>query len=110
LPVEFVHGTFVPLGSEAHSAEAYVDNNAEYDWLIKDADNAYAKRGLQLDSFDIVFAYPWPGEEYLIERLFEDGAANGALLLTYSDVDSIRVRRKLDASFDSSSSNFVRAN
>ena len=69
LPVEFVHGSFIPPGAEAHAAEAYTDNNAEYSWLIKDAENAYTKHGLQLDSFDIVFAYPWPGEEYLIERL-----------------------------------------
>ena len=95
LPVEFVHGSFVPPGSEAHAAEAYTDNNSEYSWLIEDGDDAYAKLGLQLDSFDIVFAYPWPGEEYLIERLFEDGAASGALLLMYSDVDSLSVRRKV---------------
>ena len=100
LPVEFVHGSFIPPGAEAHAAEAYTDNNAEYSWLIKDAENAYTKHGLQLDSFDIVFAYPWPGEEYLIERLFEDGAATGALLLMYSDVESVGVRRKVEEHSD----------
>lgn len=95
LPVEFIQGSFVPPGAEAHAAEAYADNNGEYPWLIKDADSAFSARGLQPDSFDIFFSYPWPGEEYLIERLFEDSAANGALLLMYSDVDSISLRRKL---------------
>lgn len=95
LPVEFIHGSFVPTGAEAHAAEAYADNNGQYPWLIKDGDNAYNKLGVQPDSFDVFFAYPWPGEEYLVERLFADSAGNGALLLMYSDVDSISIRRKL---------------
>ena len=101
LPVDFVHGSFVPPGTEAHVAEAYVDNNAEYAWLIKDAENAYTKHGVQLDSFDIVFAYPWPGEEHMIERLFEDGAANGALLLMLSDIAGISVHRRIEKHSDS---------
>ncbi len=113
LPVEFIHGSFVPPGAEAHAEEAHADNNGEYPWLIKDADSAYSKPGLQPDSFDVFFSYPWPGEEYLIERLFEDSAANGALLLMHSDVDSISIRRKLahtDKRLDSSSFDSVLAN
>ncbi len=70
LPVEFVHGSFVPPG-----AEAYADTNAEYFWLVTDADDAYDELGLDADDFDVVFAYPWPGEEYLITSLFEKYAA-----------------------------------
>ena len=46
--------------------------------LFKDADSAHSKLGLQPDSFDVFSSYPRPGEKYLIERLFEDGAANDA--------------------------------
>jgi len=94
---EFAEGSFVPQGSECHAAEAYSDNNGEYSWLAKEADNAYNKLGRPLCSFDLVFAYPWPGECYFIEKLFEDGAATDAVLLTFEDIDSIRVRRKVIA-------------
>ncbi len=66
LPVEFVHGSFVPSGAEAYAEATYVDNNAEYFWLVTDADAAYAELRLDPDDFDVVFAYPWPGEECLI--------------------------------------------
>ncbi len=97
LPVEFVHGSFVPSGAEAYAEEAYVekatDNNAE--WLVTDADDAYDELGLDPDGFDVVFAYPWPGEENLIESLFEKYAAEEALLLMYNQFNSVRLLRKV---------------
>ncbi len=90
LPVEFVHGSFVPSG-----AEAYADNNAESSWLVTDADDAYDELGLNPDDFDVVFAYPWPGEEYLIMSLFEKYAAEDALLLMYDQFNSVRLLRKV---------------
>ena len=96
VPVEFVQGSFVPQGAEAYAEEAYADNNAEYFWLVTDADDAYDKLGLDPDDFDVIFAYPWPGEEYLIESLFEKYAAAGALLLVYDQFNSVRVRRKVE--------------
>ncbi len=95
LPVEFVHGSFVPQGAEAYAEETYADNNAGYFWLVTDADDAYEELGLDPDDFDVVFAYPWPGEECLIEILFEKYAAEEALLLTYNQFNSVRLRRKV---------------
>ncbi len=95
LPVEFVHGSFVPSGGEAHVEESYADNNAESFWLVTDADNAYDELGLDPDEFDVVFAYPWPGEECLIASLFEKYAAEGALLVTYNQFDWVRFQRKV---------------
>ncbi len=95
LPVEFVHGSFVPSGAEAYAEETYADNNAESFWLVTDADDAYNELGLDPDDFDVVFAYPWPGEEYLITSLFEKYAAEEALLLMYNQFDSARLRRKV---------------
>ena len=82
LPVEFVHGSFVPSGAEADVEEAYADTSTEYFWLVTDADDAYDELGLGPHDFDVVFAYPWPGEECLIEGLFEKYTAEEALLLT----------------------------
>ncbi len=95
LPAEFVHGSLVPSGAEADVEEAYAEASAEYFWLVTDADDAYDELGLNLDDFDVVFAYPWPGEECLIEGLFEKYAAEEALLLTYNQYNSVRVRRKV---------------
>lgn len=95
LPVEFVQGSFIPSDAESCVEEAYAENNAEYSWLITDADDGYEELQLDLDDFDIVFAYPWPGEEDLISNLFEKYAAEGALLLTYDYPETVHLRRKL---------------
>lgn len=95
LPVEFVHGSFVPSGAEAEAEEAYTDNDSESFWLATDADDGYDALGLDPDDFSVVFAYPWPGEESLIASLFERYAAEGALLLTYNQYNAVRLRRKV---------------
>jgi hypothetical protein len=95
LPVKFVHGSFIPPGGGAYADEACANNNAEIFGLVTDADNAYCELGLDPDDFDIIFAYPWPGEEPVIENLFAHYAAEGALLLTYNQYDSVRLRRKV---------------
>ena len=94
LGVEFVHGSFIPPGAEGCAEEAYADNNAGYSWLVTDADDGYVELGLDPDDFDVVFAYPWPGEEYLFMTLFEKYAAAGALLLLYDQFDSVRLLGK----------------
>jgi hypothetical protein len=95
LPVEFAQGSFIPSGAESLAEEAYTDNNAAYSWLITDADDGYEELQCGLEDFDVVFAYPWPGEDYLIASLFEKYAAEGALLLTYDYPETVYLRRKL---------------
>ncbi|MCR9232677.1 hypothetical protein [Gimesia chilikensis] len=95
LPVEFALGSFIPSGAEFLAEEAYVDNNAAYSWLITDAEDGYDELQCSLEDFDVVFAYPWPGEDYLISNLFEKYAAEGALLLTYDYPETMRLRRKV---------------
>lgn len=95
LPTEFVHGSFVPQGGESIAEEVYTSNGGDFFWLETNADNAYDELGLDPDDFDLIFAYPWPGEEDVIDCLFEHFAADGALLLTYGEIDSVRVRRKV---------------
>ncbi len=95
LPVQFVHGSFIPPGGGAYADGPCANNNAEFFGVVTDADNAYCELGLDPDDFDLVFAYPWPGEEHVIEKLFAHYAAEGALLLTYNQFDSVRLRRKV---------------
>ena len=95
LPVDFVHGSFVPAGAESLAEESYTDNSSEFLWVVTDADDAYEQLELDPVDFDLVFAYPWPGEDDLIANLFERYAAEEALLLTYDQFDSIYLRRKV---------------
>jgi hypothetical protein len=90
LPVEFVHGSFIPRG-----AEGRVHAIGNYSWLTTEAGDAYDELGLALADLDIVFAYPWPDEEGLIAELFERYAGPGAILATYHGGDDFRLRRKV---------------
>jgi hypothetical protein len=95
LPVTFVHGSLIPRGSEDRAEAAAVANCSSFFWLVTDADDAYDELGFASKDVDVVFAYPWPGEECLFESLFENNAADGALLLTYNEFDSVRLQRNL---------------
>jgi hypothetical protein len=53
--------------------------------------------GLDINDFDMVFAYPWPGEQHVIERLFDRFAADGALLMTYNGTEGVRLFRRRTA-------------
>ena len=44
--------------------------------------------------FDVIFAFPWPDEEDVIPALFDRYAVRGAVLVTYHEGESFRVRRK----------------
>ena len=94
LGAEFVHGSFIPPGAEALVDEAYVECSPDSFRLVTESDRAYHDLGLDSYDFDLVFTYPWPGEESVVQRLFERCAAEGALLLTYGQRLSMRLQRK----------------
>ncbi|MFM9958541.1 MAG: hypothetical protein ACKVZJ_10725 [Phycisphaerales bacterium] len=85
----FVLGSFVPDG-----ADTEVESTDEIVWLVSGGADAHAEMGVGIDDFDVIFAYPWPGEESVIINLFEDQAAAGALLVTYNGVEGMRAVRK----------------
>ena len=89
LPVRFVNGSFI---SEA--ANSCFDDNESFAWLTTDANYPFEQLGLEPDDFDVVFAYPWPDEEQVTDRVFERCAAQGAVLVTYHGADTFRQRRK----------------
>ncbi len=95
LPVEFVHGSFVPHAGVAQAEQACAERSSEQFWLVTDADDAYDELGFDADDFDLVFAYPWPGEEPVINELFDAHAAVGSLLLTHTQFDSVMLKRKV---------------
>jgi hypothetical protein len=84
LAVEFGHGSFLPKGVRA---------DGEYAWLSTDAADAHEELGLGAEDFGVIFAYPWPDEEGLTERIFEQHAAAGAVLVTYHGGADFQLRR-----------------
>jgi hypothetical protein len=88
LPVDFTRGSFIP-----HAGAAALLGDAEFAWLT--TDGAGPGPSLNPDDFDVIFAYPWPDEEWLIEALFERHAAAGEVLVTYHGGEDLRLRRKV---------------
>jgi len=89
LDVTIAQGSLVP-----EDGDQIVDDMAQQAWLLTGEHPAYDELGMDLTDMDIVFAYPWPGEEELIEALFDAFAAEGALLLTYHGMNEIKLQRK----------------
>jgi hypothetical protein len=92
---EFVHGSFVPRDSELLFEKAYAECSCEAFRVATHSDRAYDELGLDPCDFDLVFSYPWPGEEYAVEQLFDNCASNGALLMTYGQRRSVRLQRQV---------------
>lgn len=90
LTTEFVHGSFIPEGGDGLAAVS-----GEFETLSVGYESAYEELGLDPSDFGVIYAYPWPGEEYIIERIFEAYAATGALLVTYRGIDDIHIHRKV---------------
>jgi|WetSurMetagenome_2_1015567.scaffolds.fasta_scaffold08265_2 hypothetical protein len=88
LKVDFCCGNLVPYGGQEIAEE--VD---EFEWLAVGGPDPYELLGLEIDDFDVVFAFPWPGEEHVITRLFDRFASGGALLMTYDDTEGVRLFR-----------------
>jgi hypothetical protein len=89
LPALFVRGSFIPAGGHA-----FVKTAGQCAWLAAIAGGGHEELGLDPDDFDVIFAYPWPDEEILTEKLFERYARDGAVLMTYHEVGGLRLRQK----------------
>ncbi len=87
---EFAAGSFVP-GDEVD----LFDLSGDFNWVRTDAASAYDDLDLEPDDFDLVYCYPWPGEEALSEELFADCCATGALLLSFHGRDGMKLWRKV---------------
>jgi hypothetical protein len=90
--VRFTHGSFVTPYSEELTA------TAENSWWHGGERCAYEVLDIDVEDFDLFFAYPWPGEEYLFDAIFTQCAGAGAILLTYHDGSRVLIQRKTESS------------
>lgn len=89
LEVEFAHGSFIP-----ESAEHLADVQDDLATLGRGVADGYEELGASPEDFGLIYAYPWPGEEEVVERIFDAVAATGALLLTYRSTEDLVLQRK----------------
>ncbi len=85
----FAHGSFVLPGDEdlmGTSGETYGESSHD----------VYADLGLTPAECDVVFAYPWPGEDRMYDRLFARHAEPGALLVTFHEHARVLIQRRTD--------------
>jgi hypothetical protein len=76
---------------------------AEYRWTPRTGDTrtgtigqgvaGYAELGLALDDFDLVYAYPWDGEDDLMHDLLRARGRPGARLLLAGGAEGVRMFR-----------------
>jgi hypothetical protein len=90
IDVQFARGSFLPPGTEPR-----LEMPDDVAWLATTGADGYDELDAEPDEFDLVYAYPWPGEEQVIFDLFADSAAAGALLLTYHGQEGLRLQRKV---------------
>jgi SAM-dependent methyltransferase len=83
----FVEGSFVP--PDWRDEISLLDP----DFLTPtEGADAYDELGWDMSNFDLVYAYPWPGEEDWIEALVRAHAGPHTRLLTYSGTDGFAVQ------------------
>lgn len=77
-PARFAAGSLFPAGYRWRSSTG--------DWRLGTLGQGrpgYAELGVPLEGFDLVFAYPWSGEEPIMQDLIARRGAPGARLLMY---------------------------
>lgn len=85
----FAAGSFLPEGYEWVSETGDLRMGT-----IGFAESGYRELGLELADFDVVFAFPWPGEEALIHDLMaRHGKPDAYLLLPHGGDGEIAVYR-----------------
>ncbi len=89
LPVAFVEGSFLQPGDELLVTDPGVRTKLVFDT------RAWRQLDLRPADCDVVFSYPWPGDEGFVERVFLARASDGALLLTFHDADRVLAQRRI---------------
>ena len=84
----FIVGSFLPAGYRFRTRDG--DGRTG---TIGDGPSGYLQLGLPLEYFDVVFGYPWRGEEAVMLDVMQRYGRSDALLLLYDSDNSLRVYR-----------------
>lgn len=94
LPMVFAQGTYLLPGDEDSVGQSPLHTDLTFNT------RAWDELDLAPADCDVIFAYPWPGEEAIVDKLFLRRAHSDALLLTFHDFDRVLVQRKLGDQLD----------
>jgi hypothetical protein len=89
----FAEGNFIPDDYRWSPEVADEDFNTSFE-----GGSGYEELGMELGDFDVVYGYPWPGEEALFEDIFDRHARPDAVFVSYHSLDHVllhRVPRKI---------------
>lgn len=84
----FAAGSLFPAGYQYHD-----DTGDPRTGTLGDGESAYRRLGHPLHDFDVVYGYPWDGEEPVMHDLMRRHGARGARLLLLDGVLGLRVFR-----------------
>lgn len=84
----FVAGSFLPTGYRFRARDG--DGRTG---TISDGPSGYLELGHPLEDFDVVFGYPWGGEEAVMLDVMQRYGSPSALLLLYDSDNSVRIYR-----------------
>lgn len=84
----FVAGSFFPAGYSYHAASGDVRTGT-----LGEGTSGYLELGRALDDFDVVFGYPWGGEEPVLLDLMKRYGSPDALLLMHGVNDGVKAWR-----------------
>ena len=85
---QFAIGSFIPMGWEWRSAGGTGRHGT-----IGQGPSGYLELGRALDDFDLVYAFPWTGEEPMMLELMRCHGRRDAHLLLHTAQDGIRLYR-----------------
>ena len=85
---QYVAGNFLPAGAEA------LADYPTHPSLHHPVGDAYAKAGLDVDDFGIIYSYPWPGENAFHRRVFETHAATGSVHVQFVGPNDVQAWQK----------------
>ena len=100
LSTEFACASYIPEGFESYY-DSIADSTqltkrmglpSEWQWESNFSLGAFE---MDIDDFDIIYAYPWPGEALMMEELFDRTAAEKAILVTYSGNDDLNIQQRV---------------
>lgn len=82
----FAAGSFLPMGYRWRNRDG-----DERKGTIGEGDSGYALLGVPLDDFDLVYGYPWDGEEPMMRDLMQRYGGPSARLLLNGGKQGLRV-------------------
>ena len=90
LDCDFYCGSFVP-----RDIAGLLEIACEVEHVTTEEGDVCEELRFGLDSVDLFFAFPWPGEHSFFETVFESEASSGSLLLSYRGRDGMHLLRKV---------------